>query len=85
MRPPGSAEGKVYAVDIDREAIDKVRQRKEREKPEQVEPVLGEGADPRLPDDLDAVLIVDETPSPKSIPKGLVTAKLPRQSIRLRA
>jgi len=85
MRPPGSAEGKVYAVDIDREAIDKVRQRKEREKPEQVESVLGEGADPRLPDDLDAVLIVDETPSPKSIPKGLVTAKLPRQSIRLRA
>jgi len=52
-------EGKVYAVDIDREAIDKVRQRKEREKLEQVEPILGESADPRLPNDLDAVLIVD--------------------------
>jgi predicted methyltransferase len=53
------AEGKVYAVDIDEEAINKVRQRKESEKLEQVEPILGESADPRLPNDLDAVLIVD--------------------------
>ncbi|MGH9938152.1 MAG: methyltransferase domain-containing protein [Blastocatellia bacterium] len=53
------AEGKVYAVDIDPEAINKVRQRKEREKLEQVEPVLGESSAPRLPNDLDAVLIVD--------------------------
>jgi len=53
------AEGKVYGVDIDREAITKVRERKEREKVEQVEPILGESADPHLPDDLDAVLIVD--------------------------
>lgn len=53
------AEGKVYAVDIDEEAINKVWQRKEREKLTQVEPILGESADPRLPNDLDAVLIVD--------------------------
>jgi predicted methyltransferase len=53
------AEGKVYAEDIDSEAIDKVRQRKEREKLDQVEPILGEAADPRLPTDLDSVLIVD--------------------------
>ena len=53
------AEGKVYAVDIDPEAIDKVRKRKEREKLAQVEPILGESADPRLPDGLDVVLIVD--------------------------
>jgi len=53
------AEGKVYAVDIDSEAIDKVRRRKEVEKLEQVEPIQGESADPRLPKDLDAVLIVD--------------------------
>jgi predicted methyltransferase len=53
------AEGKVYAVDIDEEAINKVRQRKESEKLAQVEPVLGESADPRLPKDLDSVLIVD--------------------------
>jgi len=53
------AEGKVYAVDIDQKAIDKVRQRKDREKLDQVEPVLGESQDPHLPDNLDAVLIVD--------------------------
>ena len=53
------AEGKVYAVDVDREAIAKVRERKERERLEQVNPILGESADPRLPNDLDAVLIVD--------------------------
>ena len=53
------AEGKVYAVDIDPEAVDKVRQRKEREKLAQVEPILGESADPRLPSGLDVVLIVD--------------------------
>jgi SAM-dependent methyltransferase len=53
------AEGKVYAVDIDQESLNKVRQRKEREKLGQVEPILGESADPRLPTDLDAVLIVD--------------------------
>src|SRR5436190_3890949 len=40
------AEGKVYAVDIEREAINKVRERKEREKLAQVEPILGESADP---------------------------------------
>lgn len=53
------AEGKVYAVDIEPKAIDKVRERKEREKLVQVEPVLGESANPHLPDNLDAVLIVD--------------------------
>jgi len=53
------AKGKVYGVDIDPEAITKVRERKEREKVEQVEPILGESADPHLPNDLDAVLIVD--------------------------
>jgi predicted methyltransferase len=52
-------QGKVYAIDIDDGAIAKVRQRKEREKLEQVEPILGEADDPRLPNDLDAVLIVD--------------------------
>jgi predicted methyltransferase len=53
------AEGKVYAVDIDKEAIDKVRERKEREKLAQVEPILGQSNDPHLPNDLDAILIVD--------------------------
>jgi predicted methyltransferase len=53
------AEGKVYAVDIDEGAIDRVRRRKESEKLKQVEPILGKSDDPRLPRDLDAVLIVD--------------------------
>ncbi|MEW6213395.1 MAG: methyltransferase domain-containing protein [Acidobacteriota bacterium] len=53
------AQGKVYAEDIDQKAINKVRERKEREKLEQVEPILGEDDDPRLPRDLDVVLIVD--------------------------
>jgi len=52
-------EGKIYAVDIDKEAIDKVRERKEREKLAQIEPILGQSNDPHLPNDLDAVLIVD--------------------------
>lgn len=53
------AEGKVYAVDIDEKAVQKVRERAEREKLPQVEAILGASADPRLPNDLDAVLIVD--------------------------
>jgi predicted methyltransferase len=53
------AEGKVFAVDIDPQAINKVRQRKDRENLDQVEPILGESDDPNLPDHLDSVLIVD--------------------------
>ena len=53
------AEGKVYAVDISEEAINKVRQRKERENLQQVEPILSAEDDPRLPTGLDEVLIVD--------------------------
>lgn len=53
------AEGKVYAVDIDQKAIEKVRERKERENLKQVEAILSESQDPRLPNDLNAVLIVD--------------------------
>lgn len=52
-------EGAVYAVDIEPNAIEKVRQRKDREKLPQVQPVLSESADPHLPSDLDSVLIVD--------------------------
>ena len=52
-------EGKVYGVDIDPDAINKVKVRKEREKLQQVEPILSTSADPRLPEGLDAVLIVD--------------------------
>jgi len=53
------AEGKVYAVDIDPKAIEKVLERKKRERLDQVEPILGESRDPHLPGGLDAALIVD--------------------------
>lgn len=53
------AEGRVYAVDIDEAAVKKVRKRAEHEKLTQVEAIPGESADPHLPNDLDAVLIVD--------------------------
>lgn len=53
------AEGKVYAIDIDPAALKKVQARKEHENLKQIEPTLGECADPHLPNDLDAVLIVD--------------------------
>jgi len=53
------AEGKVYAVDIGEEAVNKVRRRKEGENLGQVEAILSEPDDPHLPDGLDVVLIVD--------------------------
>ena len=51
--------GKVYAVDVDRAALDRLRERTERDGLTQVELVPGEPADPHLPPQLDAVLIVD--------------------------
>jgi predicted methyltransferase len=53
------AAGKVYAVDVDRVTLDRLRERVQRDALTQVEPILGEGADPHLPGDLDAALIVD--------------------------
>jgi predicted methyltransferase len=51
--------GKVYAVDIDDAALKKLRARQDQQKLTQIETILGESADPRLPGELDAVLIVD--------------------------
>jgi predicted methyltransferase len=51
--------GKVFAVDVDRATLDRLRERVHRDALTQVEPILGEGADPHLPDGLDAALIVD--------------------------
>ena len=53
------ATGRVYAVDIDRGALDRLRERTQRDGLVQVELVLGESADPHLPPQLDAALIVD--------------------------
>lgn len=52
--------GRVYAVDIDSEALETVRGKAEERDLPQVETVLGTEDDPRLPDeDLDAVLVVN--------------------------
>lgn len=52
--------GRVYGVDVDQRALERLRRTVEREGLEQVEIVLGATDDPRLPDgELDAVLIVN--------------------------
>ena len=53
------AGGKVYAVDVDRAALDRLRERAQGAGLAQVEVVPGDPADPHLPSQLDAVLIVD--------------------------
>jgi SAM-dependent methyltransferase len=51
--------GLVYAQDIQREMIDAIRRRVERERLSNVRTVLGTDVDPSLPRGLDAVLIVN--------------------------
>jgi predicted methyltransferase len=51
--------GTVYAEDIQREMIDGIARRAQREKLPWVTPVLGTATDPRLPAGLDAILIAD--------------------------
>jgi predicted methyltransferase len=54
------AEGKVYAVDIDSDALGKLRERAQADGLTQVTAVLGAADDPKLPpESVDAVLIVD--------------------------
>ncbi len=53
-------EGKVYAVDTNYKALNKIRSRARNEQLEQIEPVLGSPEDPHLPAEmLDAILVVD--------------------------
>ena len=53
-------QGKVFAVDIQPEMLALMEQRKAREKVDNVETVLGEADDPKLPDsDIDLAFIVD--------------------------
>ena len=52
--------GKVYAVDIQKEMLDIIRDRTKKEGLANVEPVLGEEADPKLKDgSVDTILLVD--------------------------
>jgi predicted methyltransferase len=52
-------DGAVYAVDVDRDALNRLRARVERAGLTQVHPIHGDSSDPHLPPDLDAALIVD--------------------------
>ncbi len=55
--------GTVYAQDVQRQMLETIRRRVAKEGLENVEPRLGEGSDPNLPDaSLDAVLVVDVYP-----------------------
>jgi SAM-dependent methyltransferase len=51
--------GRVYAEDIQREMIEAINRRVEREGLKNVRPILGGASDPALPEPVDAVLIVD--------------------------
>ncbi|MEM0927004.1 MAG: class I SAM-dependent methyltransferase, partial [Planctomycetota bacterium] len=54
------SEGKVYAVDIQREMLQKLRLRADRFDLKNIKPVLGDIDDPNLPEDtLDLLLMVD--------------------------
>ena len=52
--------GRVYAVEIDKEALEKIQRRAHQERLRQIESVLGSSDDPHLPaETLDAALIVN--------------------------
>lgn len=54
--------GRVYAEDIQRQMIDSINLRVANQRLTNVETILGTMDDPRLPDNLDAVLVVDTYP-----------------------
>lgn len=51
--------GKVYAIDIEPNLVSHMKQRAEREGTANVEPILGTASDPKLPPDVNVVLVVD--------------------------
>ncbi|MEO6224049.1 MAG: methyltransferase domain-containing protein [Vicinamibacterales bacterium] len=72
--------GRVYAEDIQRQMIESIERRVQRENLRNVETRLGTATDPRLPGGLNAVLIVDTYPQlddPVQILKHLATALAP--------
>lgn len=74
-------EGRVFAVDIQREMLDILRRRLARNGLDNVELVLGREDDPRLPSNsIDAALLVDayhEFAYPREMMKGIVAALRP--------
>jgi ubiquinone/menaquinone biosynthesis C-methylase UbiE len=73
--------GKVYAVDIQKEMLDIIRQRMKRMKVTNVEPVQGTLTDPKLPANaVDLILLVDvyhEFSHPYEMTEGMVKALKP--------
>lgn len=55
--------GRVYAEDVQRVMIDAIKLRVANQRLTNVETILGAVDDPRLPDNLDAVLVVDAYPA----------------------
>lgn len=55
--------GRVYAEDVQKQMIDAINLRVANERLTNVETILGAVDDPRLPDNLDAVLVVDAYPA----------------------
>jgi ubiquinone/menaquinone biosynthesis C-methylase UbiE len=73
--------GKVLAVDIQKEMLDIIRDKAKKAKVTNVEPVLGEEADPKLKDDsVDLILLVDvyhEFAQPYEMTEKMVKALKP--------
>jgi ubiquinone/menaquinone biosynthesis C-methylase UbiE len=73
--------GKILAVDIQKEMLDIVRDRMKKDKIENVEPILGEEADPKLKDEsVDVILLVDvyhEFAQPYEMTEKMVKALKP--------
>lgn len=72
--------GRVYAEDIQRQMLEAVGRRVQRENLSNVIPVLGTPTDPRLPAGLDAVLIVDayhEVDDPVTLLRNVGTSLKP--------
>ena len=81
MAPLVGAKGKILAVDIQQEMLDIIKQRAKKDKIANVEPVLGEEADPKLPaGSVDLILMVDvyhEFAKPYEMTKKMVEALKP--------
>ncbi len=79
--------GKVYAVDIQREMLQKLRQRSSKYKLNNIEPVLGKVDDPNLPaNQMDLVLMVDvyhEFSHPESMLWGIRRSLKPEGVVAL--
>jgi ubiquinone/menaquinone biosynthesis C-methylase UbiE len=76
--------GRVYAEDVQRQMIESIERRMQRENLRNVETKLGTPTDPRLPGNLNAVLIVDTYPQlddPVLMLKHLAAALAPNGRI----